>query len=154
MYKLECQFSMWAGDGWSASRESNDVMTSKPQRWETGVAEIVLNKDGSSAVHRAIRIPKAETPCGRKPCVYCNIHGVRTKTGSRVIAKYMCDKCKLPFCVKNRKCFFMYHQDLQAGVYIVYGNASLCTINTCKRVSYSWWKCLFMYNQDLQTGVI
>ena len=69
------------------------------------VYELQLEIGGVDTLHRAVLIPKSESRCGRKLCHYCKRHGVTTKKGCPAFARYKCDICNLPFCVRERGCF-------------------------------------------------
>ncbi|KAK3103425.1 hypothetical protein FSP39_019100 [Pinctada imbricata] len=48
----------------------------------------------------------------RKPCVWCQMNRVKTKSGWYCYASYKCVKCDVPLCKQGRDCFMEYHKHI------------------------------------------
>lgn len=59
-----------------------------------------------SAIHKLMYIPN------RKPCTWCQIKGVKTKSGWYCYASYKCEVCDVPLCKQGRVCFQEYHRHI------------------------------------------
>ena len=64
--------------------------------------DTVYDKD----CHRLVYI------ASRKPCVWCQINRVKTKSGWYCYASYRCVKCDVPLCKQGRDCFMEYHRHI------------------------------------------
>lgn len=58
------------------------------------------------AIHKLMYIPN------RKPCTWCQIKGVKTKSGWYCYASYKCEVCDVPLCKQGRVCFQEYHRHI------------------------------------------
>ncbi|XP_069132879.1 uncharacterized protein [Argopecten irradians] len=70
---------------------------------------------GSMLNHRAIHTPMMKN----KPCVYCLMKQVRTKSGWYVYTTYKCEVCDVPLCTGQRNCFTLYHRDSKLSCEVV-----------------------------------
>jgi len=58
--------------------------------------------------HKAMLI--TGTGAYKKPCVLCEFHKIRTKSGWYIYSRYKCDICNVALCTGGRGCFSLYHQ--------------------------------------------
>lgn len=47
-----------------------------------------------------------------RPCAFCTMCKIKTKSGWRVYTRYKCAGCDVPLCTKHRDCFLLYHTTL------------------------------------------
>ncbi|XP_060086275.1 uncharacterized protein LOC132565629 isoform X5 [Ylistrum balloti] len=74
---------------------------------EPGTGERSPRSVGAMLNHRAIHTPMMKN----KPCAYCLMKQVRTKSGWYVYTTYKCEVCDVPLCTGQRNCFALYHMD-------------------------------------------
>ncbi|XP_021368186.1 uncharacterized protein LOC110459952 isoform X7 [Mizuhopecten yessoensis] len=74
---------------------------------EPGAGERSPRSVGAMLNHRAIHTPMMKN----KPCAYCLMRQVRTKSGWYVYTTYKCEVCDVPLCTGQRNCFTLYHMD-------------------------------------------
>ncbi|XP_033752954.1 uncharacterized protein LOC117336493 isoform X4 [Pecten maximus] len=74
---------------------------------EPGAGERSPRSIGAMLNHRAIHTPMMKN----KPCAYCLMRQVRTKSGWYVYTTYKCEVCDVPLCTGQRNCFALYHMD-------------------------------------------
>lgn len=48
-----------------------------------------------------------------KPCGYCVMNKIKTKSGWYAYTTYKCDVCEVPLCRGKRDCFNLYHAQLK-----------------------------------------
>lgn len=101
--------------------------------------EMYLGTGGSDGevCHRFVHI----NGC-KRACAYCNILGVKTKSGWAIKSYYKCDVCDTPLCRNKKDCFEKYHdlvklhhqdgmthKDLQRVMKLALKNKSLLDMN-------------------------
>ena len=48
-----------------------------------------------------------------RPCYYCSLTKVKTKSGWRKYTRHKCELCNIPFCKRQQGCFYLYHRALE-----------------------------------------
>ena len=75
---------------------------------------IYTTKD--NVIHRSVKFSTEEVGCGRKACIYCRKHGVRTAAGRPCEATRKCDMCDVALCINFRECWIKHHIELDQSI--------------------------------------
>ena len=136
-------YAYFLGDERDVSKEAFATLDQKKarsadtaRRAGNYVHEVQLQIGGIYTIHKAVLIPKSESRWGRKLCHYCKRHGLPA------FARYKCDTCNLPFCVRERGCVFKHNDDMLSNSMKQKTTSNLYIFFTSQNITNTWYQML------------
>lgn len=75
----------------------------------SGTLEIPASDWTVDPAHRLVSTDERKL----RPCYYCSLTKVKTKSGWRKYTRHKCELCNIPFCKRQQGCFYLYHRALE-----------------------------------------
>lgn len=75
----------------------------------SGTLEIPPSDWAADPAHRLVSTDERKL----RPCYYCSLTKVKTKSGWRKYTRHKCELCNIPFCKRQQGCFYLYHRALE-----------------------------------------